>query len=180
VYDDVYGDHDEVYDYGLHNYVDDDDASGLRRHVPDVHAVHDARILDEPQDVRNVRRLLHELRGNVRTDGQDGRNDDALRGDVPPVCGLLQEHVEAVDGCLTISLGLKHYRVRREVAPPHSSHSVYLSQRYDLRERRCCGSMSGISLRGNGQAAWRASVDDLKHPLNHAAARRADIPNLGA
>lgn len=79
VYDHVHGMHDEVHEHGTHEHGNDEHAARLLRHVPNVHGLHDARLLHVRSHVQHVCRYLHKLRDDVRKDGRQGRDDEAVR-----------------------------------------------------------------------------------------------------
>lgn len=92
---------DDVYEK-RHEDVGRDDVhdAGLHGHVRHGHEVPDAHEPDVPQDVRHVCRDVHELRHDVREDGDGQRDDDALCGDVQALRRILHHDVQDDDGCL--------------------------------------------------------------------------------
>ena len=84
VYVDLHGNHD-VRQEGRDDARDGVHASGLRRYVRDGNGLHDAHFTDVREDVCDVLRNVHDVRGHVHENGQ-GRDDEALWRDVQAVC----------------------------------------------------------------------------------------------
>jgi hypothetical protein len=97
----VHGNDDEVRQDGSHDARDGLHASGLRRHVPDDDGLHDARLGNVREDVHDVRRNVHNVLQYVHEDGQ-GRDDDALRGNVQALRRVLQHDEQNVHGRLSV------------------------------------------------------------------------------